>query len=132
MKLIYLLIAFLFIGCNSNNPTPTSPTKTDSLILISDSVIYNAEKSAKVLDSVTTVTTEKVHDNIKVLTNTITNYETQIKTATKIKIKTVEKIIHDTVYIETKKSFWGKTKTSVSTKSDSTIDQSEVIDTTQQ
>ena len=136
MKLKTLLIVCLLLaGCGTQTETEVEAPKTTStadLLNTSDSVIANAERSSQILDSVTTVTTEKVHDNIKVLTNTITNYETQIKTATKTKTITVEKVIHDTVYIETKKSFWGKTKTNVTTKSDSTIGQSEVVDTTQQ
>ncbi len=134
MKLKTLLIVCLLLaGCGTQTETEVEApkaTSTADLLNTSDSVIANAERSSQILDSVTTVTTEKVHDNIKVLTNTITNYETKIKAATKT--ITVEKVIHDTVYIETKKSFWGKTKTNVTTKSDSTIGQSEVVDTTQQ
>jgi len=131
MKLTNVLLACLIAGCTKNSEVPTSViTTTDSLIAVSDSIAANAERSGQILDSVTTATTEKVTDNVQVLTNTITNYETKIKAATKT--ITVEKIIHDTVYIETKKSFWGKTKTSVTTKSDSTLNQLEVIDTTQQ
>jgi len=134
MKLKTLLIVCLLLaGCGTQTETEVEAPKTTStadLLNTSDSVIANAERSSQILDSVTTATTEKVHDNIKVLTNTITNYETKIKAATKT--ITVEKVIHDTVYIETKKSFWGKTKTNVTTKSDSTIGQSEVVDTTQQ
>lgn len=127
MKLRYILIAFLLVGCGSDSQAPQL-TKTDSLLIKSDSAIASVNTSSGVLDSVTEVTTEKVNDHIKVLTNTITNYETQIKSA--VKVKTVEKIIHDTVYIEVKKSFWGKTKTSVTKKSDSTLNQSEIVDTT--
>ena len=134
MKLKTLLIVCLLLaGCGTQTETEVEApkaTSTADLLNTSDSVIANAERSSQILDSVTTVTTEKVHNNIKVLTNTITNYETKIKAATKT--ITVEKVIHDTVYIETKKSFWGKTKTNVTTKSDSTIGQSEIVDTTQQ
>ena len=131
MKLRNVLIVCLLVGCSTNIETKTLELNhTDSLIAVSDSMMAKAECSSKVLDSVTTVTTEKVTGNIDKLTETITNYETQIKSA--IKVKNIEKIIRDTVYIETKKSFWGKTKKSITTKSDSTFDQSETIDTTQQ
>jgi len=129
MKVTNILIACLLVGCTTNTEAP-EVTNTDSLIAVSDSVAASAAHSNQVLDSVTTVTAEKVTDNIQVLTNTITNYETKIKAATKT--ITVEKVIRDTVYIETKKSFWGKTKKSITTTSDSSIDQSEVVDTTQQ
>lgn len=131
MKLKNTLIVCLLVGCTTNTPTESpEATHTDSLIAVSDSVAASAAHSSQVLDSVTTATAEKVADNVKVLTNTITNYETKIKTATKT--ITVEKVIRDTVYVETKKNFWGKTKKSVTTSSDSSINELEVVDTTQQ
>lgn len=126
MKSKYILAILLLVGCNSKVEAPEM-TKTDSLLVISDSIAAKADLSSKILDSVTTITTQKVTDNVNILTNTITNYETQIRSA--IKVKTVDRIIHDTVYIETKKSFWGKTKKTVTAKSDSTINQTEIIDT---
>jgi len=129
MKVTNILITCLLAGCTTNTEAP-EVTNTDSLMAVSDSVMAKAECSSQVLDSVTTVTAEKVTDNVQVLTNAITNYETKIKAATKT--ITVEKVIRDTVYIETKKSFWGKTKKSITTTSDSSVDQSEVVDTTQQ
>ena len=131
MKLKSILVAsMLLAGCNHTETTPTEITKTDSLLMASDSVILKAEQSTKLLDSVTTATTQKVNDNVNELEKTINVYETQIKSA--LKVKQVEKIIHDTVYIETKKSFWGKTKTNITTKSDSITNESEKIDTLQQ
>jgi hypothetical protein len=131
MKIKNILLACLLVGCTTKTTTEAPEiTYTDSLIAVSDSVMASAECSSKTLDSVTTATAEKVKDNVKVLTNTITNYETKIKAATKT--ITVEKVIRDTVYIETKKSFWGKTRKSITTSSDSTVGQSEVVDTTQQ
>ena len=129
MKLKSVLVALAFAGCTSSETATPVMTRTDSLMIESDSVIAKAECSSKVLDSVTTATAEKVTGNVDELTKTITNYENQIKAATKV--RAVERIIRDTVYIETKKSFWGKTKTSLSRKSDSSISESETIDTTQ-
>lgn len=128
MKLKIILVATLLLSCNSGEVSLTKPTKTDSLLIASDSAIANVEQSTKLLDSVTTVTAEKVHNNVDKLTETINNYETKIKSA--VKIKTVEKVIRDTVYIETKKSFWGKTKKSITTSSDSSVNQLEIVDTT--
>ena len=129
MKLKSVLVALAFAGCTSSETTTPVMTRTDSLMIESDSVIAKAECSSKVLDSVTTATAEKVTGNVDELTKTITNYENQIKAT--IKLKAVERIIRDTVYIETKKSFWGKTKTSLSRKSDSSVSESETVDTTQ-
>ena len=129
MKLKTIIATLLLVGCSSTESPSPVISKTDSLIIESDNVAAKAEESSKILDSVTNVTSEKVHSNIKELNKTITNYENEIKAATKV--KAVEKIIHDTVYIETKKSFWGRTKTSISKKSDSTVSESETVDTTQ-
>ena len=132
MKLKYIALALLLAGCKSNSTTAPVPTKTDSLIIMSDSIAAKAEASSKALDSVATVTAEKVTDNVKVLNETIVNYETQIKTATKVKTVETIKTVHDTVYIETKKNFWGRTKKSVTVASDSSVNQTEVevVDTT--
>ena len=124
-----LLIVSLLAGCTSTTQTPEELSKTDSLLIVSDSVAARAERSGKILDSVTTATAEKVTSDVKELNETIDKYEVRIKSA--VKIQTTEKIVHDTVYIETKKSFWGKTKTNITTKSDSSVNQSEVIDTLQ-
>ena len=124
-----LLIVSLLAGCTSTTQTPEELSKTDSLLIVSDSVAARAERSGKILDSVTTATAEKVTSDVKELNETIDKYEVRIKSA--VKIQTTEMIVHDTVYIETKKSFWGKTKTNITTKSDSSVNQSEVIDTLQ-
>ena len=129
MMLRSLLVVSLLAGCTSTTQTPEELSKTDSLLLVSDSVAARAERSGKLLDSVTTATAEKVTSDVKELNETIDKYEVRIKSA--VKVQTTEKIIHDTVYIETKKSFWGRTKTNITTKSDSSINQSEVVDTTQ-
>ena len=125
MKLKNILIVCLLAGCTSKTSTPKM-SKTDSLMITSDSIMIKADNSGKALDSVTTVTAQKVIGNVNELTQTINSYQNQLKTATKV--KTVDRIIHDTVYIETKKSFWGKTKKTVTAKSDRTVNQTEVTD----
>lgn len=130
MKNILILLLLSLVSCSDQPQEPPPATSSAPTLEAADSVLIKAEQSTKHLDSITEVTAEKVKHDVKKLNETITNYETKIKAATKT--ITVEKVIHDTVYIETKKSFWGKTKTSVTTKSDSTIGQSEVIDTTHQ
>lgn len=132
MKLSNLLIAstLFLISCGGKS-NESIPTKTDTLLLESDMVIKNAETSSKKIDSVTNETSEKLNDNIEVLNNTINNYKIQTQKIKSVSIK--EKIIYrvDTIFIETKKNFWGKTKKSVSSVSDSSVNQNEsVSDTT--
>lgn len=128
MKIKYILIALLLTACTKNTAVE-NVTETDSLFAQTDSIIIKTNKSGELLDSVTTVTTEKVSKNVNQLTQAITNYQSQLKTANKIKV--VQKVIHDTVYIETKKNFWGKTKKTVITKSDSTTNEEQTLDTLQ-
>lgn len=127
VKLMFLL-AVLFVYSCTENPTTTTPEKTDTLLQQCDSVIMKSENSAALLDSVTTETAEKVGGNIDKLTELVRVYRTQNKL-----VKTVKQVvIHDTVYIETKKNFWGKEKKKVTTSSDSSTIQTETVDTTQQ
>ena len=132
MKLSNLLIGFtiFLFSCGSKSDEPIQ-TKTDTLLFESDIVIKKAELSSKKIDSVTNETSEKLNDNIDVLNSTINNYKIQAQKIKSVSIK--EKIIYkvDTVFIETKKNFWGKTKKSVSSVSDSSVNQTEsVSDTT--
>lgn len=127
MKLVNVLVlATLLASCEPKGES-LEAVPAESTLSASDSVLASAERSSQILDSVTNVTTEKVHSNVTKLTQTIDNYEKQIKSA--IKVKTVERVIHDTVYIETKRSFWGKTRTNITQKTDSSTNQVEIIDT---
>ena len=132
MKIAHVLVAALLAaGCSQNVPHHGA-TRTASLLAKSDSAMAKTETSAKKLDSVTEATAKKVTFKVKELTRTITKYQNIIKVQTKVKVQ--EKVIHDTVYVETKKSFWGKTKQTVTGKSDSTVTLSEsenVVDSTQ-
>ena len=131
MKLSNLIVVstLFLISCGTNEPKESVPTKTDTLLEQSDIVIKNAEGSAKKIDSVTNVTSEKLNNNIEVLTKTIDNYKVESQ---KIKTTIKEKIVYktDTVFIETKKNFWGKTKKNVTTTSDSSVNLSESVSDT--
>ena len=131
MKLSNLIVVstLFLISCGTNSSKESVPTKTDTLLEQSDIVIKNAEGSAKKIDSVTNVTSEKLNNNIEVLTKTIDNYKVESQ---KIKTTIKEKIVYkiDTVFIETKKNFWGKTKKNVTTTSDSSVNLSESVSDT--
>ena len=120
------LVAILFLYSCTENHTTTISEKTDTLLLHSDSAILKSETSAAKLYSVTNETAEKVGSNIDKLTELVREYQIRSKTVRAVK----EVVIHDTVYIETKKNFWGKEKKKITTSSDSSTIQTESVDTT--
>jgi hypothetical protein len=129
-KLITLLTITLLASCGNPSTTPTDndtmipPTESSAPLDEADSLIVKAQQSAMELDAVTNETTEKVTNNVEKLTELVKVYETKTKT-----VKTAKQVvIHDTIYIEKKKNFWGKEKVNVSKSTDSAT--SEVIDTT--
>lgn len=120
MRILGLLL--LTVGCSSPQiKNENTYEKIDSIIhhseisiIRSDSVNRESEKSvAKKVD-------QTVH-KIEGLNEEVSVLKQEVETA-KMMVKTVYKV--DTVYIETKKNFWGKSKTNTTIVSDST----EVVD----
>ena len=127
IKSLFLILSFA--GCVHDSNTDILDTASVDSILINsknnlDTAVIVNQKS----DSMTKETIIKVVKEIKFLNNEVEKYK-EINLLTSQKVAT-EKIIYriDTVYIETKKNFWGKEKTSTSVKSDSIVN--EKIDTT--
>jgi hypothetical protein len=141
-RILFLAILFL-VSCGSpKNETQEVYEKTeeiDSLLKSSNSHIDTAVAVTKSSDSIVHDKVIKVIKEIKYLTKEVDRYRS-VEKLTKEVVAT-EKIVYriDTVYVETKKNFWGKEKTKTSVKSDSTvvdnidtlIDKSIVIDTLQ-
>jgi hypothetical protein len=143
MKQILVIIVALFLLSCGNNTTQEAVTNNTSAI---DSLIMQSSKnldSIQVLDKKTDSATKKtivkivreiryLNDTIKYLGDTLAKYREILSTQTVSTEKVVYKI--DTVYIETKKSFWGKQKTNTTVKSDSVITEKtdiiEKVDTT--
>jgi len=126
-KTIIALALLASVGCTSNEtsiPPAEGAVAEVPVMDETDSIIMKAQQSADELTAVTNETTEKVTGNVEKLTEQIKIYETQTKTIKAIK----QVIVHDTVYIEKKKNFWGKEKTTMSKVSDSTTNES--VDTT--
>jgi hypothetical protein len=128
-KTIIALTLLSLVSCKSNEadtPPPAECTVTEAPAMDeADSVIMKAQQSADELNAVTNETTEKVSTNVQKLTEQIKVYELQTKTIKAVK----QVVIHDTVYVERTKNFWGREKTTVSnTASDSSITES--VDTT--
>lgn len=127
-KTIIALALLSLVGCKSNEtdtPPPAEGVVAASPVMDeADSIIMKAQQSADELAAVTNETTEKVSNNVQKLTEQIKVYEQQTKTVRAVK----QVVIHDTIYIEKKKNFWGREKTTVSTASDSSVNES--VDTT--
>ena len=138
MKNIILFIVFLLISCGNKEDNKIK----NETILIADSTIINSRNHImesdtvqKKSDSITHEKVVKVITNIKYLTNTVEKLKFEkLQLSKELKISK-QNVRIDTVFIETKKSFWGREKKTITTKSDSqdveTIDSSstKVLDT---
>lgn len=129
MKKILLLSILLLLGC-SREPRQVNEKKiaeVDSILDHSYKTLDTVQVIEHKSDSVTKETIVKVIKEIKVLNNEIEKY----KEVSKVKTVAAEKIVYriDTVYIETKKNFWGREKTNTTVKSDSSV--VEKIDSTE-
>jgi hypothetical protein len=117
------IILFLFItSCSPNETTPTNQaSETDSILAKSQSIISEATTISEKSDSVTQRDVTRIVYKIKVLRDTVKAYQIE-RSVILNKLKTTKEIVRiDTVYIEKKKNFWGKEKTNVTVKSDSSV-----------
>ena len=121
---------FLLVSCG-NNETKTIKTpdnNVDSTIIKSINNIKVSDTIQRKSDSITQERIVKVITNINYLTNTVQKLKIEKLQLSKQKVRI------DTVFIETKKSFWGKEKKTITTKSDSqdieTIDSTRTISDT--
>jgi hypothetical protein len=124
-KISFFVICIFLASCQEEEVSVETPV-ADSIILKSQDNLIVSEKQNAMADSAVAKKTQKIIEKIGFLTREVYNYKLErekmleeIKTTTS---KVVYKI--DTVYIETKKNFWGKTKTSTSVKSDSLVSES--------
>ena len=142
MKKFILFLFVLFVSCNNSETDPTvtlNDKKIDSLLVNSGKNLQSADTIQKKSDSTTKLKVVKVITQIKYLTKEVEKFKTErITLMNQLRLAKESVIIRiDTVFVETKKNFWGKEKTSVNTKSetktneiiDSTLLKKEVIDT---
>jgi hypothetical protein len=142
MKKFILFLFVLFVSCNNSETDPTvtlNDKKIDSLLVNSGKNLQSADTIQKKSDSTTKLKVVKVITQIKYLTKEVEKFRTErITLMNQLRLAKESVIIRiDTVFVETKKNFWGKEKTSVNTKSetktneiiDSTLLKKEVIDT---
>ena len=124
MRKILPFLLLTFISCNNvetNNSVTPINNELDSIIIKSSNTIQVSDTVQKKSDIATEKKVFKVVTQIKYL----------IKSVEKLKIEKLELVRElksskenvriDTVYIETKKNFWGKEKTTINVKSDSTV-----------
>lgn len=138
MKYIFLILSLCLFSCSTSKVEPEI-VEVDSVLLNSEQHLITSDSIQKKSDSTTKAQVIKVIREFKYLTNEVEKFKTERIQLMNVQNLTTEKIIYriDTVYIETKKNFWGKEKTSTSVKSDSStttnvdsiITKSEKIDT---
>ena len=131
MRNIILFTVFLLISCGNKED---NKIKNESTV-IADSAIVNSQNNIMVYDTVQKKSDSITHEKVvKVITDI--KYLTNI--VEKLKIEKLQlskqKVRIDTVFIEAKKSFWGREKKTITTKSDSqdieTIDSTTTISDT--
>ena len=126
-KLLLLSVLFLF-SCEDKGYEVA-----DEKIIEADNVLENSQKhfdTAVIIyqqsDSAAKEKVIQIVKEISYLNVEVEKYKDVLKNQTIATEKIVYKV--DTVYIETKKNFWGKEKTNTTIKSDSVV--TEKIDTT--
>ncbi len=122
---------FLLISCGNkedNKIKNETIVIADSTIVNSRNHIMESDTIQRKSDSITQEKIVKVITNIKYLNNTVKKLKIEKLQLSKQKVRV------DTVFIETKKSFWGREKKTITTKSDSqdieTIDSTTTISDT--
>jgi regulator of replication initiation timing len=129
MKKLLLLPLLFLLGC-ANGEVYNLEAETIEV----DTVLENSQKHLDTAtlvyhqsDSIAKDQVVKIVKEISYLNTEVEKYKEVLSKQTIATEKIVYKI--DTVYIETKKNFWGKEKTNTTIKSDSVI--TEKVDTTQ-
>lgn len=130
MKKLLALSILFFLGCENKEYK-----SIDQESIEVDTVLENSQKHFDTAifvyqqsDSAAKEKVVKIVKEISYLNLEVEKYKEVLKNQTVATEKIVYKI--DTVYIETKKNFWGKEKTNTTVKSDSIV--TEKIDTLNQ
>ena len=124
MKKLLFALALLSIGCSNEQVLVDTPSTADIALQKSAEVVASAHQVAVKSDIATKKQITKVVFKIKYLTNEIVKFKTERLTLINQLSTVKEKVRIDTVYIEKKKNFWGKEKTSTTIKSDSLVNES--------
>jgi seryl-tRNA synthetase len=138
MKLLLGLLTILLLSCDNHqlkNNDILIDNMSDSIILKSNNSILISDTLNKKSDSITTTKVTKIIKEIQYLTKYVEKLRIEKSELSKeLKVSKLNVRI-DTVFIETKKSFWGKEKKTIKTTTDTqdieTIDSitTKVLDT---
>jgi len=115
MKKVLFFCVMFILGCSSekvSDPIEVKIAEADSVIAHSEKVVVESFTVTKKVDSVVK------HDIVKVF-DELQQAKEEVKSLKSV--QKIEKIRIDTVYIETKRNFWGKEKTKTTVVSDSTV-----------
>lgn len=113
-----ILFLFLLISCGTPEPQNDS---IDEKISEIDSVVTESQLKLVKTDSISLASEKLITEKINNTVEKITSLEKEIEVARE-SVKNVKTItVRDTVYIETKKNFWGKEKTSTKSVTDSSV-----------
>ena len=129
MKNILPILFLTLVSCggvDTNNMTKPNITEFDSIIVKSSKNILVSDTVQKKSDLATEKKVARVVTEIRYLTKYVDRLKIEKLELVKELKLSKENVRVDTVYIETKKNFWGKEKTTVNTKSDSSS--SEIVD----
>jgi hypothetical protein len=128
MKKLLFILAILFASCSDQEIGVEAISTADIALQKSAESVASAHQVSVKSDIATKKQITKVVFKIKYLTNEIVKFKTERLTLINQLSTVKEKVRIDTVYIEKKKNFWGKEKTSTTVKSDSLVNES--IDST--
>jgi len=130
MKNILPILFLTLVSCsnvNTNKMTEPNITESDSIIVKSSKNIQVSDTVQKKSDLATEKKVAKVITEIRYLTKYVDRLKVEKLELFRELTLSKENVRVDTVYIETKKNFWGKEKTTVNSKTDTTF--KEKIDT---
>jgi len=123
MKVVHLIGLLLLAGCSTKEPSTKDLVEQEYAGI--DSIIQTSQEHVLVNDSINKVSERIIAKKIDQTVYKIEALKAEVEEAKLVSSKVITKT--DTIYIETKKNFWGKAKTTTSVKSDSTVE--ELVDT---
>ena len=140
MRKLFVIGLLVVMSCTQKSSENTGDFSLDTTLINSEKNLEKSLEIEKKSDSVTKQQVVKIVKEFTVLTKEIEKFKTEkLIMLNELKLSKENFIVRvDTVYIETKKNFWGKEKSTTKVKSDSTIITSldttlsttEIVDTT--
>lgn len=121
MKILYVLLLLLVVGCSSHQiKTENNYENVDSIIQSSKITFVKNDSVNRESEKIITQKVNQTVAKIETLKEEVTVAKNALNEAVK-NPKVIKITVTDTVYIEKKKNFWGKEKTTIKAVSDSTL-----------